>query len=346
VIGAPGTLATSSGGAVAYRWIPAFGEFEFGGDVITFKGGQTSALQESGDAAATLAPQYLPYAGIALCDQLIANGRIHGTAMFSAITRSSVCELLFGYDATTKTHLSAGLGGDGSLFSVRLWSPAGPPGGTTSAAASKWLGIETTGQRTNLRAGVRYELCVTIQGSNVTLEVDGVAVSRVTVPVTFNEARPAGLFCLGEHDITVSNYRVEAERPKAFIVMQFSSPFNEVYSTVIKNVCASLSVDAVRADEILGPGIIIKDVIDRISDSQIVIADISAPNPNVYFEVGYALALKKPIILLAQRRTASEPRLPFDLSGFRVLFYDDTIGGKPALEEGLTAHLNKILGRT
>ena len=125
--------------------------------------------------------------------------------------------------------------------------------------------------------------------------------------------------------------------------MQFSSPYNEVYSDVIKKLCEETRIDAVRADEIYGPGIIIKDVVDRIAKSQVVIADISPTNPNVYFEVGYALALGKPIILLAQRR-GPETSLPFDLSAFRVLFYDDSIGGKLKLETGLRKHLKQILG--
>jgi hypothetical protein len=64
-------------------------------------------------------------------------------------------------------------------------------------------------------------------------------------------------------------------------VMQFSSPYNEVYSHVIKDTCVDFNIDAVRGNEIYGPGIIIKDVVDRISQSQVVIADISPTNPNV-----------------------------------------------------------------
>jgi hypothetical protein len=63
-------------------------------------------------------------------------------------------------------------------------------------------------------------------------------------------------------------------------------------------------------------------------------------NPNVYFEVGYALVMKKPTILLARKGTS----LPFDVAGFRVLFYEDSIGGKGKLEEGLRRHLAAILG--
>jgi hypothetical protein len=54
------------------------------------------------------------------------------------------------------------------------------------------------------------------------------------------------------------------------------------------------------------------------------------------------LALKKPTILLAKKGTP----LPFDIAGFRVLFYEDTIGGKAKLEEGLRRHLAAIVGDT
>ena len=180
----------------------------------------------------------------------------------------------------------------------------------------------------------------------MSLDVDDVEVSLATLPAAPNQARQVGLFLVSTTVVEISGFSAEIERPKAFIVMQFSSPYNEVYSHVIKNVCDrdEFKIEAVRADEIYGPGIIIKDVIDRIAKSQVVIADISPDNPNVYFEVGYALALGKPIILLAQRRKPGEP-LPFDLSAFRVLFYDDSIGGKPKLEEGLVNHLREIVGQ-
>ena len=90
---------------------------------------------------------------------------------------------------------------------------------------------------------------------------------------------------------------------------------------------------------VAGPGLIIADIIREIASAQLVIADITPTNPNVYFEVGYALALNKPTILLAKKGTP----LPFDVAGFRVLFYEDSIGGKGKLEDGLRRHLSAIL---
>ena len=115
-----------------------------------------------------------------------------------------------------------------------------------------------------------------------------------------------------------------------------------MYLSVIKSVCAEFGIAALRADEIYGPGVIVQDIVDQVISAQLVIADISVVNANVYFEVGYALATRKPIILLAKKDTS----LPFDVSGFRVLFYEDSIGGKAKVEDGLRKHLTAIVGPT
>jgi hypothetical protein len=148
-----------------------------------------------------------------------------------------------------------------------------------------------------------------LAGSRVTVHVDGVHVATAKLPRAHNQPRQVGLWCMGNSDIEIRNFVVE---PKAFIVMQFSSPYNEVYSEVIREACRQFEIDALRADELYGPGLIIRDVTEKIIQAQLVIADITPDNANVYFEVGYALALNKPIILLAAKGT----KLPFDVSGF------------------------------
>ena len=53
----------------------------------------------------------------------------------------------------------------------------------------------------------------------------------------------------------------------------------------------------------------------------------SPVNANVFYELGYAHALNKPTILLANRLTEE---LPFDISGYRVIFYDDRLAAATA----------------
>ena len=81
------------------------------------------------------------------------------------------------------------------------------------------------------------------------------------------------------------------------------------------------------------------DIVRGIVEAKVVIAEITEPNQNVFYELGYAHALKKPTILLADR----SKDLPFDISGYRCLFYDNTIGGKSKVQEELFKHLRAIM---
>jgi Nucleoside 2-deoxyribosyltransferase len=138
--------------------------------------------------------------------------------------------------------------------------------------------------------------------------------------------------------IEFTDFNAKAVRGDAFVVMQFSG-FEELYSDVIAPLTMEFGLRPYRADQVYGPGSIMEDIIKGIETSQIVIAEITPSNENVFYEVGYAHALKKPTILLAEKNK----KLPFDLSGFRCLFYDNSIGGKRKVEEGLRKHLDAIL---
>ncbi len=121
--------------------------------------------------------------------------------------------------------------------------------------------------------------------------------------------------------------------------MQFGQPLDTLYQEVILPRSEAIGLKVIRIDEVAGPGIIFEDIKRQIAEARIVIAEITAPNQNVFYELGYAHALNKPTILLAQRGK----QLPFDIQSYRVIFYDDSIGGKPALERDLQKHLDAIL---
>jgi hypothetical protein len=101
-----------------------------------------------------------------------------------------------------------------------------------------------------------------------------------------------------------------------------------------------ISVGRLPAGDILGPGLIIEDIARSIDTAKIIIAEITEPNQNVFYELGYAHALNKPTILLAEKGR----RLPFDIAGHRCLFYENSIGGKQKIENGLRNYLRAIFG--
>ena len=120
--------------------------------------------------------------------------------------------------------------------------------------------------------------------------------------------------------------------------MQFTSPFDELYEEVIQPVCADLGINSYRASDIYRPGVVLQDIIQGLAESNVIIAEITPANPNVFYELGYSHALHKPVILLAERDTP----LPFDVGGYRVIFYENAIRGKSSLESELRRHLSNI----
>jgi len=122
--------------------------------------------------------------------------------------------------------------------------------------------------------------------------------------------------------------------------MQFCEPFDTLYTEVIEPRGKEAGFDVIRIDDLKRPGIIFQDIQQELGKATAVVAEISAENSNVFYELGYAHALNKPTILLARR---GQP-LPFDIRSYRVIFYDDSIGGKTDLEETLGKHLSAVLG--
>ena len=170
------------------------------------------------------------------------------------------------------------------------------------------------------------------------VEVDGIRVLDHVLEAPLPNGQ-LGLFAWGSEPIGFSNVSVNEEPGKVFVVMKFSDPYHELYRDVIQPVIRHFGLEAHHAGEVVGPGLILEDIIHDIKEAKIVVAEITEQNENVFYELGYAHALKKPTILLAE----NEKKLPFDVSGYRCLFYENSIGGKAKVEEGLRKHLQAIL---
>jgi transcriptional regulator with XRE-family HTH domain len=103
----------------------------------------------------------------------------------------------------------------------------------------------------------------------------------------------------------------------AFILMPFGEEFEAAYRSFVKEALEEAGFSASRADDILSHRNIMQDVVSSIAGADLVLADLTGSNPNVFYELGIAHALEKPTILLTQ----SVEELPFDLRSYRVLHY-------------------------
>ena len=114
---------------------------------------------------------------------------------------------------------------------------------------------------------------------------------------------------------------MKSESLFAFILMPFDSSFNDVYKMGIKETAQSLGIKAERVDEQIFQEGILDRIYRQIDVADIIVADMSGQNPNVFYEVGYAHAKNKLCILL----TNNSKDIPFDLKHHRHIVYGDSI---------------------
>ena len=141
-----------------------------------------------------------------------------------------------------------------------------------------------------------------------------------------------------KENLSKNNIQIKPEELTAFVIMQFGGVFDTLYHSVITPVCEKLGYKPVRADESCGERIL-EDIVNGIAEASLVIADITKDNPNVFYELGYAHALKKPTILLADKN--QRDKLPFDTQDYRTIFYENTIDGKEKVENMLRKYMEK-----
>ena len=108
----------------------------------------------------------------------------------------------------------------------------------------------------------------------------------------------------------------------AFVLMPFDSAFDDVYSLGIKGAVAGIDgMIAERVDEQKYREGILERIYRQIEVADVIIADMSGQNPNVFYEVGYAHAKGKLCILL----TSKAEDIPFDLKNRRHIVYGKSV---------------------
>ena len=101
---------------------------------------------------------------------------------------------------------------------------------------------------------------------------------------------------------------------------EIRSNADKLFKYIISPVCESCGFEPVRVDQINDSDSITQTIIDKLLSSELVIADISGHNPNVFFEMGYRKCTDKPIIHLKKKGES----IPFDINTVRTFEYDLT----------------------
>ena len=104
-------------------------------------------------------------------------------------------------------------------------------------------------------------------------------------------------------------------KKQAFVAMPFLHDLDPVFET-IRNALSEYGWKVVRADEMYHPRNILDVITYLILSSDLIIADVTGKNPNVFYELGWAFAMDQHVILLTQ-----DQDIPFDVQSERAIKY-------------------------
>lgn len=106
---------------------------------------------------------------------------------------------------------------------------------------------------------------------------------------------------------------------KAFVIMPYASEYDRTYRMIIKPAVESCGLECIRSDKTLEGGHIIGNVLRDLSESDIVVADLSDLNWNVAYELGIRHTMQKKGTIMICR---NDVEFPFDISGYDIYIYD------------------------
>lgn len=114
-------------------------------------------------------------------------------------------------------------------------------------------------------------------------------------------------------------YEIKSTAPKpfVFVLMPLDEKFDDIYKFGIKGAAEEGGAYAERVDEQIFTEGILERIFNQISKADIIVADMTGRNANVFYEVGYAHALGKIVLLLTQ----NVDDIPFDLINKQHIVY-------------------------
>lgn len=117
----------------------------------------------------------------------------------------------------------------------------------------------------------------------------------------------------------IDTTEIKSEKKEiCFTIMPFGGWLDDYYERIYCPAIKATGLEPHRADDLYRPSTIVNDIWTYTQQAKILIADLTGKNPNVFYELGMAHALAKPVILVAE----SMEDIPFDLRALRIITYD------------------------
>ncbi len=142
------------------------------------------------------------------------------------------------------------------------------------------------------------------------------------------------------HDAGINK---DKAKKKAFVIMPFSpTPSCNDWTTVFEELIApaitgsGLGYECDRSSIMGGP--FIKDILSNLYAADVVVADLTDRNPNVFYELGVRHTLRNRTILITQHLD----HIPSDLAGYGAIEYTPAIKGLTAFKKDMKRLLKQL----
>lgn len=132
--------------------------------------------------------------------------------------------------------------------------------------------------------------------------------------------------------------------PSCFVIQPFDGgPFDKRFEDVVGPAISDAGLEPYRVDRDPHVSIPIEQIEAGIRAAHVCFADITMDNPNVWFELGFAIAARKEVVLVC---ASSRERFPFDIQHRNVLTYKtDSSSDFTNLRQRVTARIQAILSK-
>ena len=108
---------------------------------------------------------------------------------------------------------------------------------------------------------------------------------------------------------------------KCFIVMAFRTTYEQSLKKLLKKAATGAGFDAQRGDEVLTHNDVLSNIWRSIVESDAIIAVLKCDNSNLFYELGLAHAIGKPVIVMANKNELE--KMPTNVKNLIMLTYDE-----------------------
>lgn len=133
--------------------------------------------------------------------------------------------------------------------------------------------------------------------------------------------------------------------PTCFVIQPFNDLYNKRFDSLYKPAIEAAGMTAYRVDQDPSATVLVESIEANIKRAAVCLADISEDNPNVWYELGFAYAAGRPVVMAcSDEREKNRTQFPFDIRHRAIVTYKtEAPQDFQSFQERLTVRLKAML---